>query len=181
MISVDKVSQLSHRIFNTSVSEQKVSRDSNPFSQSNFQKNILTEDVFESSNKKNIAFTGVNDKIAHGTKRIYSMFVGSISNFGKRISDGVDSLKDFCNSMKNGAISAWNKVQEWGKQEVHLREDLRHGYEGLKNLLNYDMGSLINSREKQIAKMAKMDPQAEVKPMLIESIEALSKDMTMAA
>ena len=45
MSTVQKLSQLSHRIFNTSVTEKTVARQSNPFAASNFQKNILTEDV----------------------------------------------------------------------------------------------------------------------------------------
>ena len=52
MSTIEKITQLSHRIFNTSVSEKNVARNSNPFAASNFQKNILTEDVFESSKKK---------------------------------------------------------------------------------------------------------------------------------
>ena len=52
MSAIEKINQLSHRIFNTSVTEQNVARSSNPFAASNFQKNILTEDVFESSNEK---------------------------------------------------------------------------------------------------------------------------------
>lgn len=52
MSAIEKINQLSHRIFNTSVTEQNVARTSNPFAASNFQKNILTEDVFESSKKK---------------------------------------------------------------------------------------------------------------------------------
>ena len=84
MSAIEKINQLSHRIFNTSVTEQNVARTSNPFAASNFQKNILTEDVFESSKKKEenkISFTG--NLTAH-SKRVYSTFVGSINDFGSR-------------------------------------------------------------------------------------------------
>ena len=52
MTAIERINQLSHRIFNTSMTERNVARSSNPFAASNFQQNILTEDVFESS--KNI-------------------------------------------------------------------------------------------------------------------------------
>ena len=52
MTAIEKINQLSHRIFNTSKNEQNTSRTSNPFAASNFQKNILTEDVFVSSKTK---------------------------------------------------------------------------------------------------------------------------------
>ena len=61
MSTVQKLTQLSHRIFNTSVTEKSVARHSNPFAASNFQKNILTEDVFESSASK--SKLNLNDKI----------------------------------------------------------------------------------------------------------------------
>lgn len=181
MLSVDKVSQLSHRIFNTSKTEQNIARGSNPFAKSNFQKNILTEDVFESSNKQNVTFTGLNDKIAKGTKRIYSTFVGSINNFGKRFYDGLESIKEFCHSFKNSVSSVWNKIQEVGSTEVNIIEGLKQGYKWTKSVLSYDMGQLVNTRERQVAKMAKLDPHTEVKPMLIDSIEALAAEIAQAA
>ena len=52
MTAIERINQLSHRIFNTSKSEQQTSRTSNPFAASNFQKNILTEDVFENLKKR---------------------------------------------------------------------------------------------------------------------------------
>ena len=52
MTAIERINQLSHRIFNTSKSEAQTTRTSNPFAASNFQKNILTEDVFESSKAK---------------------------------------------------------------------------------------------------------------------------------
>lgn len=181
MLSVDKVSQLSHRIFNTSKTEENIARGSNPFAKSNFQKNILTEDVFESSSKQNVTFTGLNDKIAQSTKRIYSTFVGSINNFGKKFYDGIESIKEFGNWIKGGISGAWNKIQEIGNTEIDITSGIKHGYEYVKNVLTYDMGELFNSRGKQVARMAKMDPHTEVKPMLIDSIEALAAEIAQAA
>ena len=172
MSTVDRVSQWSHRIFNTTANEQNVRRESvsNPFAKSNFQKNILTEDVFESTKKKDVSFTGVHNGITQGTKRIYSTFVGSINDFGKRFYEGIESIKEFCRG-------AWNKLVEFGNTEINIGEGIKHGYEYVKNVLSYDVTSVFNTRGKTIAKMAKMDPHAEVKPMLIDSIEALASDI----
>ena len=183
MSTIDRVSQWSHRIFNTSVSEQKVHRDSNPFAKSNFQKNILMEDVFESASKsKNLSFTGINSGITQGTKRIYSTFVGSINDFGRRFADGIESIKEFYNYVKGGAASIWNKIVELGKQEVNITEGLKQGYKGAKYiLLDYDLGSLINTRGRQISKMSKMDPHTEVKPMFSNALKALEEEIAQAA
>lgn len=177
---IDKVSQLSHRIFNTSVSEQRVARESNPFSQSNFQKNILMEDVFESSSKKNnITFGGVG-KINAGTKRIYSTFVGSINDFSKRFYDGIETIKEFCKGVGESIAAGWNKIAEIGSTEIHPLVGIKNGYQAVKGALTYDVGELFNVRGREVAKMAKMDPHTELKPMLIDSIEALQKELSVA-
>lgn len=191
MSTVERITQISHRIFNTSKNEQSTTRTSNPFAASNFQKNILTEDVFESSNKvnhNNVNFTG---KLTASSKRIYSTFVGSLSDFGNKFSEGIESIMEFGNRMKQGLMSAWNKIQEIGNREVSL--------EGAKNLLNKEVsmeGTLIgakkvlsrditsffvNRHEREINKMSKMDPKSEIKPMLTEALSALEADMVHAA
>ena len=178
MSTIERVCQWSHRIFNTTANEQNVRRSSNPFAKSNFQKNILMEDVFESSAKKDVNFTG---GITQGTKRIYSTFVASINNFGKRFYDGIESIKEFGLRMKDGIVSAWNKVCDLGNTEIHLGEGLKNGYSAVIDVLSTDMGKLINTREKEIAKMAKMDPQTQVKPMLLDSLKALEEEISKAA
>lgn len=174
MSAIEKINQLSHRIFNTSVTEQNVARTSNPFAASNFQKNILTEDVFESSKSKEsnkISFTG---NLTASSKRVYSTFVGSISDFGNRFYEGIESIRAFGLRMKDGLVSAWNKIHELGNKEVSL--------EGTKEVLSRDITSFfVNNREREIAKMAKMDPHTQVKPMLAESLKALEADMVQAA
>ncbi len=174
MTAIEKINQLSHRIFNTSVTEQSVARNSNPFAASNFQKNILTEDVFESSKKdenKHISFTG---NLTASSKRIYSTFVGSINDFGSKFYEGLETIREFGMRMKDGIVSAWNKIHELGQKEVSL--------EGAKNVLSRDISSFfINSHEREISKMAKMDPHSQVKPMLVEALSGLEADMAMAA
>lgn len=166
MTAIERINQLSHRIFNTSKSEQQTSRTSNPFAASNFQKNILTEDVFESSKSKQadkISFTG---KLSASSKRIYSTFVGSINDFGSRFYEGIESVKAYCSKMKEGLVSTWNKIQEIGNREV-LSRDITSFF--------------INSHDREIAKMSKMDPHSEVKPMFREALSALESDMVQAA
>lgn len=174
MSAIEKINQLSHRIFNTSVTEQNVARTSNPFAASNFQRNILTEDVFESSKKKEdnkISFTG--NLTAH-SKRVYSTFVGSISDFGNKFYEGIESIISFGNRMKEGIVNTWNKIHELGQKEVSLA--------GTKEILSRDIKSFfVNSHEREIAKMAKMEPISEVKPMFCDALSALEADMVMAA
>lgn len=175
MTAIERINQLSHRIFNTSKNEQSTSRTSNPFAASNFQKNILTEDVFESSKAKEtdkISFTG---NLSASSKRIYSTFVGSISDFGSKIMDGIESIKAFGNRMREGLVNTWNKINEIGNKEVI-------SFDGAKEVLSRDITSFfVNSREKGIAKMAQMNPQLEVKPMFAEALSNLEADMAMVA
>ena len=178
MSTIERVSQWSHRIFNTTASEQNVRRSSNPFAQSNFQKNILMEDVFESTSKKNVNFTG---GITQGTKRIYSAFVGSINDFGKKFYEGIESIKEFGLRMKDGIVGVWNKVVEIGNTEIHPVEGLKNSYHAVKDALSMDMGKLFNTREKEVARLAKLDPHSEIKPMLSDAIKALEEEIRVAA
>ncbi|MBQ8460153.1 hypothetical protein IJ541_08650 [bacterium] len=176
MSTIEKITQLSHRIFNTSVTEQNVVRSSNPFAASNFQKNILTEDVFESSKGKQdniVSFTG---NITAGSKRIYSTFVGSLGSIGNKFYEGIESIVEFCSRVKESFVTTLNKMQELGNREVG-------NFNAAREVLSRDIKSFfaINTREKEIAKMASMEPHAQIKPMLIESLSALEADMAKAA
>lgn len=181
MSTIERIGQLSHRIFNTTANEQNVRRESNPFSKQNFPKNILTQDVLELSTKKNeISFSGMSG-ITQGTKRIYSTFVGSIANLGKRFYDGVETIKEFGSRMKEGVVSVLNRVKEIGNTEIHLGEGIKGGYNIIKEKLSMDVMDLVNTRGRSIAKMAKMDPHTEIKPMLIDSIKALEENIKVVA
>lgn len=172
MSTVQKLSQFSHRIFNTSVTEKTVARNSNPFAASNFQKNILTEDVFESSASK--SKLNLNDKITAGSKRIYSTFVGSISDFGNKFYEGIQSLMEFGSKVKNNIVNTWNKLNEIGNTEIRL--------DGAKDVLSRDITSFFGANHtREIHKMSKMDPHTQLKPMLQEALSALDADMVTAA
>ncbi|MBD5402266.1 hypothetical protein HDR58_05645 [bacterium] len=178
MSAIEKINQLSHRIFNTSVTEQNVARTSNPFAASNFQKNILTEDVFESSNAKemkNINFTG---NISAHSKRIYSTFVGSINDFGSRFAEGIESIKALYGRMKDSLVNTWNRIQEIGNTEIKVDG----AAEAAKELLARDITSFFGkSHENSISKMSKMDPHSEVKPMFQNALSVLEAEMMMVA
>ena len=76
--------------------------------------------------------------------------------------------------MKEGLVATWNKIQEIGNREVSL--------DGAKEVLSRDITSFfINSHDREIAKMSKMDPHSEVKPMFREALSALESDMVQAA
>lgn len=173
-MAIEKLSQISHRIFNTSMNEQNTSRTSNPFAASNFQKNILTEDIFESSKAKQndkISFTG---NLTAGSKRIYSTFVGSINDFGNKFYEGIESIKAFGVRMKDSIINTWNKIHELGNKEVSL--------EGAKDVLTRDITSFfVNSHDREINRLSKMDPNMEIKPMFKESLAALEAENVMVA
>jgi len=172
MTAIEKINQLSHRIFNTSVTEKSVARSSNPFAASNFQKNILTEDVFESSKKNNdkVSFTG---NLTANSKRIYSTFVGSINDFGSKLYNGLESIKQFGSRMKDSIVSTWNKIHEIGNTEVT--------FTGVKELLTRDISTFFNTKNHEIARMSKLDPQTQVKPMLTDALSALEADMALVA
>lgn len=172
MSTVQKISQLSHRIFNTSVTEKSVARQSNPFAASNFKKNILNVDVFESSaSKSNL---NLSDKISSSSKRIYSMFVGSISDFGNKFYEGIESIKEFGSRIKSSMISAMNKIHEIGSREVR--------FDGAKEMLQRDISSFfVNHHDREVSKLSKMDPISEIKPMFKESLDALQSSMSIVA
>lgn len=91
------------RIFNSTKHETTVSRQSNPFSRTSFKGNVLTADVFESASK-------IAEKSLGKNKLTMSALVGSLSNFGSRLQAGVESVVAFGRRMKDGVVSAWNKL-----------------------------------------------------------------------
>lgn len=170
MSTIERLNQFSHRIFNTSKNEQNTSRSSNPFAVSNFQKNILTEDVFVSSKAKQndkVSFTG---NLTASSKRIYSTFVGSINDFGNKFYEGIESIKVLGMKIKDSLVNTWSKIQELGNTEIKL--------DGAKEVLSRDIKTFfVNSNEREISKMSKMDPHMEVKPMFREALSALEAEM----
>lgn len=101
------VSSIRERIFNTSKHESVTQRNSsNPFAASSFKGNVLTADVFESSNKK------VNNTPNFTGKLKASALVGSISGIGEKFQHMINSVVEFGNRIKEKAISMYNSTKE---------------------------------------------------------------------
>ncbi len=101
------VSSIRERIFNTSKHESVTQRNSsNPFAASSFKGNVLTADVFESSNKK------VNNTPNFTGKLKASALVGSISGIGEKFQHMINSVVEFGNRIKEKVISMYNSTKE---------------------------------------------------------------------
>ena len=99
------VSSIRERIFNTSKHESVTQRNSsNPFAASSFKGNVLTADVFESSNKK------VNNTPNFTGKLKASALVGSISGIGEKFQHMINSVVEFGNRIKENVVNGWNKL-----------------------------------------------------------------------
>ncbi len=169
MSTVKRIGQLTSRIFNNTLTEKAVRRNANsPIKVSNFQKNILMEDFFESTNKKieNNHKSILHEDISVSTKRMYAALVGSITDFGNRLHDGIEAIGAFGSRVKNSIVGVWNKIYEVGNTEVTIA--------GVRKLLGRDINSLFgNTHEREISKLAKLDPKSEIAPMFKESLSAL--------
>lgn len=98
------VSSIRERIFNTSKHESVTQRNSsNPFAASSFKGNVLTADVFESSNKK------VNNTPNFTGKLKASALVGSISGIGEKFQHMINSVVE---PAKEKVISMYNSTKE---------------------------------------------------------------------
>ncbi len=111
------ISSIRERIFNTTKHEQTVARSSNPFAQSSFKGNVLTADVFESSKSKENqpSFTGKIASVPAKSKLYLSAMVGSINNFGNKISEklhaGIESVNAFCKRMSDNVSNFWSTMK----------------------------------------------------------------------
>lgn len=108
------VNSLASRIFNTSKHENNVARNSNPVGQTvttpsftgknllqkNMRINVLSADVFETTN---------SNSIISKTKRMCSTFVGSINDMGTRFTDSIGA---FCHKVKNNVSNFWTMLNE---------------------------------------------------------------------
>ena len=108
------------RLFNSSKHEEvKSSNDkaSNPFQQTSFKGNVLTADVFESSKSKDNqpSFIGRLASVPAKSKLYLSAMVGSINNFGNKISEkfhaGVESINEFCKKASDKFSNLWSTMK----------------------------------------------------------------------
>lgn len=109
------------RLFNSSKHEQvKSSNDttSNPFAQTSFKGNVLTADVFETSKAKNNqpSFTGKLASVPAKSKLYLSAMVGSINNFGSKISEkfhaGIENINSFCKRVSDNVSNILDTMKK---------------------------------------------------------------------
>ena len=114
MDSTERISQLSHRIFNTTLTEKRVGRSSNPFATPSFTGQIISADTFE---KDSVSFGGVEklsmkDKAVRSIKRTASAFVSGITSIGDKFMESMNRIKDFGIGIKDGIVSAWHATKD---------------------------------------------------------------------
>lgn len=114
-----KLGNVLPRLFNGSKYENTTARPSNqatvgksynPFAASGMKVDVLTADVFETSNP---SFTGnAATSSMSKIKRMASAFVGSIGDAFPTFRQGIENIAAFCGRMKNEISSAWNFLRE---------------------------------------------------------------------
>lgn len=156
------------RLFNTSkheTSTQRNSNSTNPFSASSFKGNVLTADVFESSNNKNsndINFTG---------KLKASALVGSISGIGEKFQNMINSVVAFGNRIKDNVVNGWNKLNNIEISFAPAKDKAVSMFNSVKDTLNTSVSDLISSgiSSKNIAKMEDMNAARQ---LMIDNVNA---------
>ncbi len=156
------------RIFNTSKHESSTQRNSNstnPFAASSFKGNVLTADVFESSNNKNdnnINFTG---------KLKASALVGSISGIGEKFQNMINSVVAFGNRIKDNVVNGWNKLNNIEISFTPAKDKAVSMFNSVKDTLNTSVSDLIYSgiSSKNVAKMEDMNAARQ---LMIDNVNA---------
>lgn len=114
-----KIGNVLPRLFNGSKYENTTARPSNqatvgktynPFASSGMKVDVLTADVFETSN---VNFTGnAATSSMSKIKRMASAFVGSIGDAFPTFRQGIENIAAFCGRVKNEISSAWHFLSE---------------------------------------------------------------------
>lgn len=142
------VSSIRERIFNTSKHESVTQRNSsNPFAASSFKGNVLTADVFESSNKK------VNNTPNFTGKLKASALVGSISGIGEKFQHMINSVVEFGNRIKENVVKVISM------------------YNSTKEVLGTSVTDLISSKT-SARSVAKMEDMTMARQMMSDSVAA---------
>ena len=147
------VSSIRERIFNTSKHESVTQRNSsNPFAASSFKGNVLTADVFESSNKK------VNNTPNFTGKLKASALVGSISGIGEKFQHMINSVVEFGNRIKENVVKP-------------AKEKVISMYNSTKEVLGTSVTYLISSKT-SARSVAKMEDMTMARQMMSDSVAA---------
>lgn len=150
------VSSIRERIFNTSKHESVTQRNSsNPFAASSFKGNVLTADVFESSNKK------VNNTPNFTGKLKASALVGSISGIGEKFQHMINSVVEFGNRIKENVEILFTPAKE---KVISM-------YNSTKEVLGTSVTDLISSKT-SARSVAKMEDMTMARQMMSDSVAA---------
>lgn len=161
------IPSIRERLFNTSKHEtttQRNSNNTNPFAASSFKGNVLTADVFESSNKNDnqINFTG---------KLKASALVGSISGIGEKFQNMINSVIAFGNRVKDNVVNGWNKLNNIEISFNPAKEKAVSMFNSVKDTLNTSVLDLISSGI-SVKSVSKMDDMTEARKLMTDNVAA---------
>ena len=156
------IPSIRERLFNTSKHESVTQRSTNPFAASTFKGNVLTADVFESSTKKEPAFTG---------KLKSSALVGSISGIGEKFQNMINSVIAFSNRIKESVVNSWNKLEGIEISLNPLKERMSSAYDSVKEMLKTPMSEFMYSGV-SVKSVAKMDDMTAARNLLADNVRA---------
>jgi len=154
------------RLFNTSKNEQSTQRNStNPFAATSFKGNVLTADVFESSSKKD------ENKVSATEKLKASALVGSISGYGERFQNMINSVISFGNRVKENVVNGWNKINSIEISFAPAREVMGNFYGSIKDTLNTPMNEIFFTGI-SAKSVSKMEDMAEARELMTTHVNA---------
>ena len=159
------IPSIRERLFNTSkheTSTQRNSNSTNPFAASSFKGNVLTADVFESSNKNDnqINFTG---------KLKASALVGSISGIGEKFQNMINSVVEFGNKIKDNVVNSWNKLNNIEISFSPAKDKAISMFNSVKETLGTSVTDMISSGV-SVKSVAKMDDMAAARQLATDKI-----------
>ncbi len=154
------------RLFNTSKHEQSTQRNStNPFAATSFKGNVLTADVFESSSNKD------ENKVSATEKLKASALVGSISGYGERFQNMINSVISFGNRVKENVVNGWNKINSIEISFAPAREVMGNFYGSVKDTLNTPMSAIFFTGI-SAKSVSKMEDMAEARELMTTHVNA---------
>lgn len=160
------IPSIRERLFNTSKHEQTTQRNSsNPFAATSFKGNVLTADVFESSSNKN------ENKISATDKLKASALVGSISGYGERFQNMINSVISFGNRVKENVVNGWNKMNSIEISFAPAREVMGNFYGSIKDTLNTPMNEIFFTGI-SAKSVSKMEDMAEARELMASHVSA---------
>lgn len=149
-----EIKSISQKIFKTSSAKIENSKHTNPFGV-NFKGNIISADVFESSEKAdNVSFKGAEwaAKASGKCRMVASAIVGSIGDVTSAIKTRLNSVVDFGRRIKEGTTNLIDRIPSMMGTESMLNRINDYRVYNVSRLLKQQPESLENSfRELNLA------------------------------